>query len=120
MALYANLFAHQGADFRTPIRLKDEFSDPVDLTDYVVKGQIRRTFTSSTAWDFDIILDDVAGGFIVAILRASTSSTMKPGRYVYDIYGKSTSGHDTFKIQEGMIEISPRVTQSIDDPDEES
>jgi hypothetical protein len=120
MTLYANLFAHQGADFRTTIRLKDKFTDPVDLAGYTVKGQIRRTYTSSTAYDFDIDMTDSESGVLLVTLRGSTSVNMKSGRYVYDIYAKSDLGDDTFKVQEGTLELSPRVTQSLDVEDEES
>lgn len=112
MASYANLIVDQGADFETVITLEDERSDPINLTGYELTGQIRRTYKSSTAVDFNLsIQGNTADGIIRIHLSDSSSAAMKFGRYVYDIYAKNTADNKVYKVLEGMLEIVPSVTR---------
>ena len=111
MASYSNLFVDQGADFSTFVNIESTNSDPLDLTDLVLKGQIRKSYGSNTAFDFTVVKTDVAGGQIQITLDSDTSGSMSIGRYVYDVYAENTSDDRRFKIIEGILEIVPRVTR---------
>lgn len=110
MATYANIFVDQGADFETTLIVEESSGDLLDLTDLDLSGQIRRTYTSETSYDFDIIVDDPESGEIVLKLNSSVTSNMNRGRYVYDVFA-SYNGDDKFKVIEGILEIVPRVTR---------
>jgi len=112
MASYANLFVDQGSDFRTNLVVEDSKSDPLDLTNLDLSGQIRRTPQSATAYDFVLEKADSVGGEILIRLPETTTSIMKSGRYVYDIYASDTVSGNDFKIIEGILEIIPRVTRT--------
>jgi hypothetical protein len=111
MASYANLIADQGADFDTSVTLEDERSDPIDLTGYIVSGQIRRTYKSATSYDFEVNIMSALDGIIGISLPATVSAAMRSGRYVYDIYASSSTINKSYKVLEGTLELVPSVTR---------
>ena len=54
MAVYSNIVIDQGADYSASIDVTDADGDAVDLTGHTGKGQIRKTYSSSTAVDFTV------------------------------------------------------------------
>lgn len=113
MASYANISADQGADFQTSLELEDSNGDRVDLTNYSVYGQIRRTYKSSVAENFQITISSAVDGIIRIELSASQTAGMKSGRYVYDVYATDDTLDKTIKLLEGIFEIVPSVTKDI-------
>lgn len=108
MATYSNLYIDQGSDFSFSVDLATEGAS-VNLTEYSSRGQIRKSYTSSTATDFSITIDDL--DTLSASLTAAQTSALKPGRYVYDI--EILSGDATpivTRVVEGQIVVTPRVT----------
>lgn len=111
MTSYSNLFVDQGSDFRTLVEVTDDSNIPVDLTDFEVNAQIRSSYSASRAYDFVTNINDAINGQIQLYLPASTSGSMRPGRYVYDVFAQNTVDSEKFKIVEGILEIVPRVTR---------
>ena len=104
MATYKNLFIDQGSDFSFSI------DQSIDLTDYISRGQIRKSYTSTNATDFNIIVD-VPNGKLDVSLTAAQTGALKAGRYVYDIeILTSDSPAIVTRILEGQVEVTPRVT----------
>lgn len=112
MATYANLYIDQGADFKSKVSIEDTNTDPLDLANLTVYGQVRKTYLSETAYDFTIIKSDVSGGEIEIQLPASVTETMARGRYVYDIFADDDGNGTTFKVLQGIAEVVPRVTRA--------
>jgi hypothetical protein len=109
MATYSNLFIDQGSDFNFSVDLTSA-AGSVDLTSYTGRGQLRKSYTSSTAVDFTISID-VANSEVNASLTAAQTAAIKPGRYVYDV--EILSGAATpiiTRVLEGQIDVTPRVT----------
>ena len=114
MASYANISADQGADFQIAIDIADANSDPLNLTDYELYGQVRRTYKSENFVDFTISsAADPSLGSISIQLSGAQTSAMKAGRYVYDVYAHNTTTEQTIKIVEGILEIVPSVTKDL-------
>jgi len=111
MASYVNLFVDQGSDFETDVTVSDSANDPIDLNEIDLAGQVRRTYTSETAYDFVVTKVDADNGEIKIALPDSTTSVMKPGRYVYDVFATDTLSGIDFKVIEGILEIVPSVTR---------
>jgi len=111
MASYSNLFVDQGADFSTFVTIASVENDPLDLTDLNIQGQVRKSYGSSTAFDFTVVKTDIEGGQIQINLDSDTTSSMSIGRYVYDVYAENTNTDQRFKVIEGILEIVPRVTR---------
>jgi hypothetical protein len=109
MSTYANLFIDQGSDFSFSVDLISA-TGLLDLTGYSSRGQIRKSYTASTATDFAISIN-VDDSELNASLTAAQTAALKPGRYVYDI--EILSGDATpiiTRVVEGQLDVTPRVT----------
>tara|TARA_Y100000004_G_scaffold161378_1_gene189409 strand:- start:784 stop:1122 length:339 start_codon:yes stop_codon:yes gene_type:complete len=109
MATYANIFVDQGSDFSMTVDLVKSVGS-LDLTNYTGRGEIRKTYTSTTKTSFTISVDSSANELVVSLTAAQTAA-IKAGRYVYDI--EILSGDSTpivTRVLEGQLEVTPRVT----------
>ena len=112
MAIYSNIVVDQGSDYSVSVDVTDADGDALNLTGFTSKGQIRKTYSSSTAVDFAVTVANPAtlGVLNVSLTNAQTNA-MKAGRYVYDLEITSGSGVKT-RVLEGQFEITPGVTQT--------
>jgi hypothetical protein len=107
MALKANIVIDQGTTFASSIAILDENEEPIDMTYYTSRGQIRKTYTSSNAVSFTTAL---ANGVLVLSLTATQTANITAGRYVYDV--ELVDGSNTVvRILEGIVTITPEVTR---------
>ena len=111
MAILANLVIDQGTDYNTTINVEGNNGLPYDLTGFTARGQARRTYNSVSAYNFQFTINRPTDGEIDMYAPASITSTMKPGRYVYDVEIVETGTGDVTRVVEGQIEITPRVTR---------
>lgn len=111
MAIYSNLSVDQGSTFGAEIDVTDSSGDPLDLTGYTVAGQLRKTYTSTTATSFTSSVYSAAGGIVKIALNSTTTNALKAGRYVYDVEITKTSTGDITRIIEGQLEVRPGVTR---------
>lgn len=110
MAAISNLFIDAGSTFSVILNATDS-DGPLNLTGYTVKSQMRKSYRSTVAFDFDATVFSATDGQIQLVLTAAASSAMKPGRYVYDVE-ITPSGGEPLRILEGVVTISPQVTQT--------
>lgn len=111
MAIYSNLIADQGSNFSTIVTVEDNSGSPLDLTGYNFAGQIRKTYSSSSAVNFNIIgLLPLSNGEVQLSLTSEQTNSMKAGRYVYDFEIISSTSVVT-RVLEGQLEITPSVTR---------
>ena len=110
MATYANLFIDQGSDFSFTLDLSTTVG-LLDLTSYTARGQIRKSYTSSTSLDFDISINVSE---LECSLTSAQTSLLKYGRYVYDIEILSSDDPAVVtRVVEGQVDVTPRVSQNI-------
>lgn len=111
MAVYANLTIDQGSNFFSSVSVEGANGLPFDLTGYTARGQIRRSYQSTTAYPFTALVNNPTDGEIDISLGNTATSQMKPGRYVYDIeIVQGTTGEVT-RVVEGQVEVTPGVTR---------
>jgi hypothetical protein len=111
MAVYSNIVIDQGADYSASIDVTDSDGDTIDLSGYTAAGQIRKTYSSSTAVDFTVsIASPASAGTLNIGLSNTQTNAMKAGRYVYDVEITNSGGVKT-RVLEGQVEITPGVTQ---------
>ena len=111
MAVYSNIVIDQGADYSASIDVTDSDGDTIDLTGYTAAGQIRKTYSSSTAVNFTVsIASPASAGTLNIGLSNTQTNAMKAGRYVYDVEITNSGGVKT-RVLEGQVEITPGVTQ---------
>ena len=111
MAIYSNITIDQGSDFSTEISVTDTEGNAADMTGYLLTGQIRKTYSSSTATNFVCSIVNAAAGLVKIVLSNTTTNAMKAGRYVYDVEAQNGVGGSITRIVEGQVEITPGVTQ---------
>ena len=111
MAIVPNLVIDQGSTFSADIDVTDRNGSVLNLSNYTTAGQIRKTYSSSTAVAFTTSVYDAAAGTVRIQLSSTQTAGMKAGRYLYDIEIVSPDSQVT-RIIEGQVEITPGVTRA--------
>ena len=108
MAAKVNIVIDQGATFNTTYTIHDAIDEPIDFTGFTANSQIRKTYSSSNSYVFDVVLSN--NGLVTLSMNAATTSSIVAGRYVYDVEVESLSGIRS-RIVEGIVTITPQVTR---------
>ena len=115
MAIFvSNIVIEQGFDFDTMFELEDSTtSEPLDLTGYQITAQMRKVYTSTTAVSFATTIIDAALGEVKISLASTQTSSLKEGRYVYDVKLVSPPNPDSAitKAIEGSVLVRGGVTR---------
>ena len=111
MASISNLFVDQGADYSNIITVASTTGAPLDLTGYTVKSQMRKSYTSSTFYNFTASIYDAANGKVRLQLNSTQSEAIIPGRYLYDVEITSGNGAKT-RVIEGIVTVTPEITKT--------
>jgi len=109
MGTKANLKVDQGSDFSTAINLTDDDGNALNLAGYTGAAQIRKYYTSTTSYNFDVDITANTGQITLS-LTANTTNNITAGRYVYDLE-ITDSGGIVSRVLEGIITITPGVTR---------
>lgn len=110
MATITNLYIDQGSTFNSIVTLKNQNGTLMNLTGYTVKSQFRKSYQSSQAYTITVTLYEAANGKVKLHMDADYLSTVKAGRYLYDIEITSPIG-EKLRVLEGIIVITPEITQ---------
>jgi len=110
MAIKANIVIDQGADFTTDINVLDNAGVPINLTSYTGAAQMRKHYTSTTAYDFDVTIAG-ANGIVTLSMSANTTTNITAGRYVYDCEVTDTVANTVSRLVEGIVTVTPNVTR---------
>ena len=111
MASISNLFVDQGADYSNIITVASTTGAPLDLTGFTVKSQMRKSYTSSTFYNFTASIYDAVNGKVRLQLNSTQSEAIIPGRYLYDVEITSGSGGKT-RVIEGIVTVTPEITKT--------
>ena len=112
MAALTNLLSEQGATFTSTISLFNSDDTVFDLTGHTAAGQIRKSYSSSSASaTFSISFStDRTEGQITLSLTPTQTAALDEGRYVYDI--ETTASDSTVtRVLQGTVTVSPNVTR---------
>ena len=110
MATVAYLDIDQGSDFSAIMELENDDGTPMNLFGFNVYSQFRKSYMSTTGYSFVATIEDTATGKIKLSLPGLTSSSIKPGRYLYDVEIMSNVGIKT-RVVEGIVTINPEITK---------
>ena len=104
-----------GAPLEVPIQWKDSNGDPVDLTDYSAKAQIRYMPSSP-----DVLLElstangkitlDAATGTVTLLFSATDTAAMTWGSARYDLKVTAINNRPA-RLVEGIVTVSQQVTR---------
>jgi len=118
-----NIVVEQGSTFTLSITYKDSGGDPIDLSNFSARMDIRQDYASETALvaltsaaggsgdTSGIFLGGVLGTIVVVIANATTTGLTAPSTNVYDLELRDSAGAVT-RILEGKATVSPNATLS--------
>ena len=112
MAIIANIFIDQGADFSVTVNVADVDGTTLDLAGYSAAAQMRKTYesSSSSASFTTAISNPTTDGQVTLSLTDTVTNALSPGRYVYDLVVTSGGGLKT-RVVEGQAVVTPGVTR---------
>jgi hypothetical protein len=111
LATISNLYIDAGSDYSSIITVAAANGGPLNLGPYTVKSQMRRSFKSSVAYNFEAVVANASAGQIRIILPADVSEQMEPGRWLYDVEITHSQTGLKKRVVEGVVVITPQITQ---------
>lgn len=112
MAVYVtNLVVNAGVDFEQVFTLEDAGSNSIlNLTGYSVKSQMRKHPAAVGVTTFISSIHNANAGQIKIGLTTTSTSSLKPGRYVYDVV-LTDPDNIMSRVVEGMVLVREGVTR---------
>jgi hypothetical protein len=112
MAVYvSNLVVNSGTDFNQIFTLQSSSSNSaLNLNGYSVKAQMRKHAGSTGVTTFTSSIYDANYGKIQIGLSTTSTSSLKPGRYVYDVV-ITDNANKMSRVVEGMVLVREGVTR---------
>ena len=110
MATVSNLYVDQGSFYRTYVTVSSTAGSPLDLTNYTVASQMRKSYQSSTGYNFTSSITNPLQGRVRVELSSEQSRLMPAGRYLYGVEVTAPSGEKT-RVVEGIVLINPEITK---------
>lgn len=109
MSIKANIVIDQGADYEVTLDITDDNGDIINLTGYTGAAQMRKHYTSLTAYNFNVSISPLIGTVTIA-MPSSTSANIAAGRYVWDCELTSNT-NVVSRMVEGIVTVTPQVTR---------
>jgi hypothetical protein len=104
--------AYSGATLSLSFTAKDEDGDPVDLTGYTARAEVRPTISSSTlTLNLSPTIPTPANGVISISIADEVTALIEPGAYVWGLVLVTPAG-GVIPIESGPLvfrQIVPRV-----------
>tara|TARA_X000000368_G_C22831726_1_gene623636 strand:- start:456 stop:803 length:348 start_codon:yes stop_codon:yes gene_type:complete len=108
-----NLTVNAGEDFSRDLDiLSADGSGGVDLTGYSAASHIRKHTDSSAFIAVTVGITSAAKGKINVSIADTVTSTIKPGRHVYDILLTKPSGSKLIAV-EGSVLVRPGICTGV-------
>jgi hypothetical protein len=109
MATTKNLVIDQGATFSANIQFLDNNKNPISLTGYSARSQMRRSYSSANATTFTANITNATTGNVSISLTSSQTANLIAGRYIYEI--EANIADTIVRIVEGIVTVNPGVTR---------
>lgn len=110
MAATVYLEVDQGSDFSTIIDLQNDDNTPMNITNFSVYSQFRKSYGSVNVYNFVATIHSPLNGQIKLSLPGAFTSSIKAGRYLYDVEIISENNVRT-RVLEGIVTINPEITK---------
>ena len=112
MAVYvSNLVVNSGTDFNQIFTLQSSSSNSaLNLNGYSIRAQMRKHAAAVGVTTFNSSIHNASAGQIKIGLTTTSTSSLKPGRYVYDVV-ITDSNNQMSRVVEGMVLVREGVTR---------
>ena len=104
-----NITILQGADFSESFLSQESDSSATDLTGYTAYSQLKKHSSASSSFPFTVGITSSIGEVKIS-MNGTTTSSIEPGRYVYDVIVSDTVGEVT-RVVEGSVLVRQGVTR---------
>jgi hypothetical protein len=111
LAAYVEITIEQGANLTSTVTVNDTQGDAVNLSTYSASAQLRKSYYSSSANTLSAIITGNANGQITLSMTAANTSSLTPGRYVYDLIIRNSTDNSVTRVVEGTAVVLPSVTR---------
>ncbi len=111
MAAYAEITIEQGATFSTTVNVTDAQGNALNLFSYSASSQMRKSYYASSANTLSSIITGNSNGEITLSMTAANTSSLSPGRYVYDLKITNSGDGTVTRVVEGTVVVMPSVTR---------
>ena len=111
MSITHNLSIDQGANYTATVTISSSNGSALNITNYVGKSQLRRSYDSNTSVNFTVTNTDPTNGILtMSLSNAQTTALVSGyGRYVYDL--KIITSNNTTRVIEGYATIKPQSSK---------
>ena len=114
MATSYNISTYQGDFFQALLSVKDTNSNPINLSGYDVRGQVRSSYGSTgVLLDLNPTITNNISGLINVSISSDVTKDLPVGTFVYDIerYPSGIATGNSIKLMIGKFIVSPEVTR---------
>jgi hypothetical protein len=111
MAAIQNLVIDQGTTFVANIRYLDSDKNPINITGFDARSQMRKSYTAANAYTLTANVTSGTGGNVTVSMTAAETANVQSGRYVYDVEVYDANTDVVYRIVEGQITVYPEVTK---------
>ena len=106
-----NLTIHTGTDFGQNFVFEGVDSNArLNLVGYQVCAKMRKAEQSTTYTSFTTQITDFSSARVRLSMTNAVTSTLKPGKYLYDILLQDPSGNIE-RVVEGLVDVKKTVTR---------
>jgi hypothetical protein len=106
-----NLTIYTGIDFSQTFVFEGlSTNSRLNLSGYQICAKMRRAEESSTYTSFTTDITDIANARVNLGMTNAVTSTLKPGKYLYDILLQDPSG-DIERVVEGQVNVKRTITR---------
>jgi hypothetical protein len=110
MAQFIELNLDQGADFSFDMTITNDDGTARNISGYTFASSMKKSYYSSNvAANLTATIVTAQAGIVRFAIDAANNSTIKAGRYLFDIKQTDTSNNVT-RIVEGLITVNPGIT----------
>ena len=111
-AYVSNLVINAGASFNQTFNLSNTTDGSyLDLSLYSISAQMRKHAVSSVKTEFATSIEDASQGKFALSLTSEQTTSLKPGRYVYDVVLTVIGTTTKTRVVEGMVLVREGVTR---------
>lgn len=108
-AITINVVIEQGTDFAATYTIKNADGSYLNLIGFSAESKMKKSYYTSTSVPLTVTFTDRSKGLITLSMPASTTVSLTPKRYVYDIVLTSPIGTKT-RVVEGIATVTPGVS----------
>jgi hypothetical protein len=107
-----NLVIPQGTDFSTSFMLEEYNDLPIDLNGYTGTCHIKKHSSSTSKYTMNVTFPTPDYGEIKISIGSTASSSIKEGRYLYDVLLTETATGLKTRVVEGTVTVTAGVSTS--------